>query len=1106
MKKISAIIFSLAILPAAISAETFFPRLSAVPVIDGRVSPGEYAGGFAGELKKMRRKVTADKTQVYFGCDDKNFYAAFICFDSNIKTLKKMFRTGEEHDNAIFLDDCVEVRFDPWNDPKLSAMRHIIVNANGISYDAVAGDKQINIDTKIHTAVNADNWCVEIAVPLNQLTGYNSCQSELWRLGLMRFNPRSRETWSLTGDLELSFAAPAHYLVFRSGNINNDLPLTVTGFRAGKFSVRGEKALKKPINVKLEQLRIDGKIVGRTPSATVTANAETVMTLDLHSQARLLRFSADGKTVLEWDAPKKLEVSSNVRMTRQPLYKELWSDQPTGLVREGSMSWQHYFDPNFLVTALEFAIPWNLPDAMKIVHQEKLCLIVSGTALSPEWTDVTGISPAGTKFTGVTRYYEHKNIDAPRSRDGYPLLIDPRAKKAWLEWAVKRNKPYEKSLQMIHFGDEVNEHLEEYFIAMLKYRGQYPELDKMCETIKNEHGGGKFGPVESSADPNPYRWIAMRSFLSKELIGMHRDLKKLLAQAMPDVKLVSDDAGSLQNKLYDYAEFAPDVCDILTIQLYPLRDPDVSDYSFLCKYLLDLTNLEELHPCFHIANYGETYTPMEVLERISQGFRAGATGFHWYLADTSGARSGRDLGHDIVGAPERWQTAMALQREVRKMNKLKFPTADCGVFTPVTTLRAYPGGINNRPQKAMMLHSLLELHTKAWFKYFNETSIRKNKVDLNKFKVIFAADAQYCPADTLQSLVDYVKNGGILVVTDPNAFSFTGTADALDRKLLPGLNGSKRKNFCKNIKSGSFVLPLGKNEQFALVPEANSQILARYNNGDAAIIKTPLGKGWVIVSGVNFAHIESVRSPEWQKYFRDFTVSLGIKPDQDIWRFRFPISLIAPDPQPVSGRCVAGNYLFFNNFNALGGANEKVSAQAYYQYSAAPDAPAEPAKNKLASGKLTDRRRAYKTGHIDGNKTTVDDRIAGWSKPDAFSIEFDLVKPADISKIEIFCQGAMRDITVYSAPDGKNYRQVSVHPALPEESKKMAVIRKTLTLPDKLPPTAKIKLEFAATADKSFIADPDRRLPGYYPLVRRIQKNSLQKANFQISEIEIWAK
>ena len=140
MKKISAIIFSLAILPAAISAETFFPRLSAVPVIDGRVSPGEYAGGFAGELKKMRRKVTADKTEVYFGCDDKNFYAAFICFDSDIKTLKKMFHTGEEHDNAIFLDDCVEVRFDPWNDPKLSAMRHIIVNANGISYDAVSKD------------------------------------------------------------------------------------------------------------------------------------------------------------------------------------------------------------------------------------------------------------------------------------------------------------------------------------------------------------------------------------------------------------------------------------------------------------------------------------------------------------------------------------------------------------------------------------------------------------------------------------------------------------------------------------------------------------------------------------------------------------------------------------------------------------------------------------------------------------------------------------------------------------------------------------------------------------------------------------------------------
>ncbi len=1102
MKNLLAALFCLAVITAQ-GNEKVFPVLKKAPVIDGAVTAGEYEGGFAGELKKMRTKKTPDRTEVYFGRDDKNFYAAFVCYDSSITTLKRMFRTGEEHDNAIWLDDCVEVRFDPWNDPEnLAALRHIVINANGISFDSASGNKLIDFSSKIQSRITADRWTVEIAVPLTELTGYDFSGGEMWRIGLMRFNPRSKEMWSLTGDLEQSFNAPAHYLSYRSGKKSE---LLLEGFRKGELAVKHCNPAGKAMNLELSQQRVDGRIVGAVRRQTLVPGGKARLAITIHQQARMLRLSADGKVILEWDAPKQVVKSSSVRMTEKPLYKELWSDQPTGLVRNGSMTWNHYFSPNFLVTALDFAIPWHLPEAMKTVHKEKLNIIVSGTALSPEWTNVVGISPAGTKFTGMTRYYEHQNIDAPRSRDGYPLLIDPRAKKAFLAGVTLRNKPYEKHLQYIHFGDEVNEHLEEYFIDMLKHQGKYPELDKMVETIKNQYGGGKYGPPESMADPNPYRWIAMRSFLSKELIGLHRDLKELMKKEFPNVKLISDDAGSLQNKLYDYAEMTPEVCDVTTIQLYPLRDPDVSDYSFLCKYLVDLTGIEELHPCFHVENYGETYTPLEVLERISQGVRAGAAGFHWYLADTAGARSGRNLEHEIVGSPERWQIEMALQNEMRRMNKLKFPAADCGFFTPITTLRAYPGGINNRPQKAMMLHSLLELHGKVWFKYFNETSLSKKRVDLSKFKAVFTADSKYCPADAMNTLVEYAKNGGTLVITDPEAFTFNAIGDALDRSVIPGMAKMTGKKACKTMKYGSAVLPLGKMEQFKLVPAENSQILARYANGDAAMIKTPLGKGFVIISGVNFAHIEAVKSKEFQAWFRTFAQSLGLKTDQDIWRFRFPLSLIAPDPKPVAGRCLTDNYIFFQNFRALAGANEKAPAQARYKAVPAPDAPADSADTTFRKGKLTDRRRAYKAGHVDGKNIFIDDRIVGWSKPDGITIEFELGRIAQLDRVELFFHGAARDITLYCKNDKDQWQKVGVYPAEKQEFLKMAVVRKTLRIPTDAPATGAVKLEFAAASDRSVIA-PGERLPGYYPLVRQLKKNSFNKANFQISEIEIWSK
>ena len=118
MKKSISLLYSLfgaAMFAAA--AESVLPHLAVAPVIDGRVEQGEWRGARYSELKKMGGGAIVDKTEVYFGRDAQNLYVAFICHDRDWKGLRRAWRTPEERDNAVWNDDCVELRFDPWNAP-----------------------------------------------------------------------------------------------------------------------------------------------------------------------------------------------------------------------------------------------------------------------------------------------------------------------------------------------------------------------------------------------------------------------------------------------------------------------------------------------------------------------------------------------------------------------------------------------------------------------------------------------------------------------------------------------------------------------------------------------------------------------------------------------------------------------------------------------------------------------------------------------------------------------------------------------------------------------------------------------------------------------------
>ena len=361
---------------AGTTAEPVMPFLQIKPAIDGKVSAAEWQGAEKRLLKKLDdRGGNSDKTVVYFGRDEQNFYAAFICYDSDTSKIKCQWRTPEERDNSIWSDDCVELRFDPWNSPKETFMhRHIVVNSNAVIYDAIGRNPVQDFDLTANAYVGKEFWSVEIAVPLNDLLGYKSHGVELWRVGLARINPRTKKVFSLTGANVINLASADHYLTYRSGKIDPAKPFTITGFVNSKLFWRSENTAET-LTAILEQFALDYRktaentvsvLDARTPSAAVEAK--------IHKDTRILRFSVPENYSFEWNPPQNRTRNTPVKITEKPLYKELWNSEPVGAAKDGSMIWSHGFTSRFLPIALEFGIPWEESEALQTAARYRLLL------------------------------------------------------------------------------------------------------------------------------------------------------------------------------------------------------------------------------------------------------------------------------------------------------------------------------------------------------------------------------------------------------------------------------------------------------------------------------------------------------------------------------------------------------------------------------------------------------------------------------------------------------------------------------------------------------------------------------------------------------------
>lgn len=1005
------------------------PRVEQAPVIDGQPTEAEWSDAAeitlepftSGTNEEPEPLDAATTARVMY--DRENLYVAFHCEEPYIEDLRVGWPHIEERDNRLWDDDCVEIFLDvrSMNEPDRTApMVHVIANSAGVWYDAFEGDRTYDPELTVFSEVHEESWTVEIAIPFRDL-GFFPKGGEIWMANFARERKARPEisTWG-QGMGNLSFPERYRPIQFAGGGpvsvrslqhrgqdivvLEVENPLEEPAEIAASLAVIRDGKSAEPAS---ETLRIDAGGHARIELPYPGAPGEQTLKLEV------LR-TGPGETTALYENEFTLNRPGGKRAPRvwqidSPLYEGLLGDEPYLSIREGTVYWYHSGLANrMLLMGIQYGIRYKVQEIYRSLAANRLAPLMNSGMIGG---DFFGFKEAarelGFKFTHYVKPYDS---GWPQELPG-PMLLDERCREAYLEDARKVLREHGDILYATSFGDEVIDHVEQYVVKLFhEHAEQYPQILEIDRHIRETYGGGKWGIPHGQGDQTPYRWIATRKWLSAELIDLLGELYQVVQEENPDVKVVSDDSISFPHA-YDYSRFKGR-CDIVAHQLYPRNDAHMADFGFFVKFLADLTGVEDVCPVAHVENYAVSGTAEEVLELLSQCVRNGGTGFQLYLADTRGSRRGRgSLIHERWVGPRRFQTLLNVCQEMRQSSRPRYPEPDFAILYSTDTIGGYPHlSVRNT---LMCGYTLLGPAAGGWMKFIDDYQLERGEADLSAYQAIFLPDARYERVAAIDALAAYVAEGGVLVATDPKVFDRTdlGEDASARREELFGVTVGETARH-REIVDGEDRMAI-VSACYDVTPVEDAKVLARFEDGSPAIVEHPYGKGRCIYFAMNPAASRGVRSNNWKAYMKSLLASLGCRTDLAIWRFRFPESLIPPEPT-FQGVCLTGNHLLARRGDILPVANRPVKGT--YTYSRPPQGKDTGGVKDIpfSKGDLTDRIHAPKAGDIVTQRLAPGPWVSIYQDTEPLEITFDLAGVETLDRVRLwYSHGPLPEMKVY---------------------------------------------------------------------------------------------
>ncbi len=1003
-------------------------RTDAAPELDGVLDDAAWEDkpvladfllnrGNAPASAQTRAHVTWDDSALYLGVRAEEPRMDLLTTDAVEAEAKRVWR-----------DDLIEVFVDFHNDD--STFTHLGITAAGATvgqFNVVRGSAKTAIDIEPEIDVawkhGENHWIVEAAIGWSTF-GVRPTAGEVWGLNVNRGRPHAGEYSSWAG-VQGSFLQPGAfgdmYVPHEDGLRVTSRGMAARAGNASQANVLVAQMPDAPLKASVSVSAAGGESFADSTSAAAgeTLQLPYVVSGEEGETVECAIASGDA-TLYEATLPVIQTEFPKVWQTAEPVFEELQGDDGPGMAAEGALFWAHDLNGGKIApVVLKHAQAWTLSGAYQQAAERNLHYIDGGTLMgrnpfhTREFADELGVK--------VIYSVGHRagTEDAPRNESRHTYVIDYDNQEVFFQRIRDYLTDWGEHVWGVTAGDEFQDHQIPLGLKFHYDEDPYPFMEQVDAEVRQEFGYGKYGIPESLDDRNPFRWVAYRRWYNDRYADLQRRIYETVKGIDEDVVVIGPDPVS-QVQPFDYSGYGR-WCDVVTHQTYP-RGSQEQDVAWITKTLRDLSGAATM-PCTHVENYANSFRPDEVRELMSQVYRGGGEGFHLYMPDTAGRRTPHNMELDRFGSWPRHRTVMGILETTSAMDRPVYPESGAAMlFSNDAYMAEFLGGRQGDDPYRWMFQ-LLGPYAGGWFTVISDNQIGRGEIDLSQHHTIYLPEAEYQRREVAEALADWVEEGGRLVVTDPQAFTWHldgSRMDDLRSRLFPASGEAIEAK----AATTAATCPVSVEAQMPVYADAlplaladGDSALLEYDDGSVAAASRTVGEGEVWYFGFDPMSQRALGS-DWVEWWTGVHEAVGEQTDLPIWRFLVPPVKDAAIRPPV-GRCVTGNYHAWDTNEAIPMSNLDVAGS--YSYSLAPDWGRDEGGVEdipFAEGDLVDRRSGLE--HEDeGYAAHLKTFAVGWKATEPVTIEFDLGEAFDLDRVWLLTGRSHPAIEVTGLVDGE---------------------------------------------------------------------------------------
>ena len=742
---------------------------------------------------------------------------------------------------------------------------------------------------------------------------------------------------------------------------------------------------------------------------------------------------------------------------KDPLYEELLSGEP------GPGCVLYYGFNDLDCDGRDEGMPASAiyrPYAKKFGHRyvaeeerQELC-VLPVVPMTNAW-----IQPRG----GVGNYPTMRLILRPDNLAGAPPMIGegpwimhPRWREAFLEAAARLA---EQSLDWspdnvwgntwgLWAGDEV---FEASGIRVVPKERRDDAVEAIDREVRERFGFGKYGMPDSEDDPDPFKRIAYRRWVNAALTELYKTTYERVKKINPKlVMLGPDPCGAVPP--VDLEAMTP-YFDIISNQSWCAPTPFTQQLATGAdtKATVDLS----VCPVWALAQHAAVETTEGLREQYSQVYRNGGEGIiplavEWY---------DRELEHPKFINSAKWRALLEIIRNVTKMNRVELPQPDTAVLYASDTFLTWKVPKMASPEYPQMhaAYAALGPLTGSWFTFVSDRQIDRGTRNLADYKALYIPLATYQRGAVLDKIEEYAKNGGIVVCTDPTAFTWDINGEDLSERWeqTAGLKrGNARKELmAAQIDSADFLQPaeemtlsFSKPGIELVAAESATKPLAVFEDGGVAATVRRYGKGYVVFFAADPFEWRDL-SPSAVELTRRIQIAVGAGVDREIWRFKLPPLKSAHLTDTETHHCLTNNDVeidFTMKRNDVR-SRHNLATGGTYTYDRFPTGIADAAGAgdiSFDDGHLTNRKQAYVNRKLGSGRFPPEPEkwIVSWTDPKAINITIDLKKAYSLDRVVLFYSGVLPQVTAEGSSDNRTWSALGSLPAQAETSDVLDVI------------------------------------------------------------------